>query len=133
MRTSLSMRAVAASVAVTLFFSLRFEAALARAQASFRSPVMRPGIAYSHGPARAWRNGRQYSWTWRGQNRQNRWSRNGWLWNQAGFYGSGFWYSPYGFADAASGAGGAPLVVVGAPALNVFPAAMAGSADPNAE
>ena len=94
------------------------------------SPVMRPGFVHSHGRTLGWRNTGRQSWTWRSQ---NRWSRNGWFSNQGGFYGSGFWFSPYGFADAASGASGdAPVIVVGGP-LNDFPAAVTENADRNSE
>jgi hypothetical protein len=121
MRTSLSMRAVAASAAAALFLSLGLEAALARGQASFRAPVMRPGFVHGHDRTLGWRNSGRQSWTWRSQNRLN---RNRWFWNQGGFYGSGFWFSPYAFADTAGGVGGGvPLIVVGAPSFNDFPAA----------
>jgi len=132
MRASLSMRAAAASAAVTLFLSFGLEAAIAHGQASFRSPVMRPGTAYGRHQAMGWRNGGRQSWSWRSQYGRNRWSRNGWGWNQGGLYGGGSWYSPYGFGNAASGAGGgAPLIiVVGEPSL---PAAVADSADQHAE
>ena len=135
MRTSLFTRAACASAAVSFFSSLGLEAALAHAQASFRSPVMRPGIAYRHGRASAWRNGGRYSWASRGQNGRHNWSRNGWFWNQGPLYGSGFWYSPYGFGDATSGAGGGvPVIIgVGAPSFNDFPATATESADRNPE
>jgi hypothetical protein len=131
MRISLSMRAAAASLAVVLL-SPGLEAALAHGQASFRGPVMRPASAYAHGQARGWSNGGHYSWTWRGQYGRDRFSHNGWLWNQGGLYGVGFGYSPYGLAGASSGVG-APVIVVGAPSFNDFPPAVAESADPNAE
>jgi len=131
MRASLSMRAAAASAAVMLFLSPGLEAALAHSQASFRSPGIRPGLVHSHGQALGWRNGGRQSWTWRSQ---NRWSRNGRFWNYGGFYGSGFWFSPYTYADASSGvSGGAPVIVVGAPSFNDFPAAVDENADPKAE
>ena len=130
MHTFIPMRAAAASAVVTIFFSLGLQAALAHAQASFRSPVMRAGFVHSHGRTLGWRNAGRQSWTWRSQ---NRWSRNGWFSNQGGFYGSGFWFSPYGFADAAGGASGdVPVIVVGGP-LNDFPAAVTESADRNSE
>jgi hypothetical protein len=112
---------------IPIFFSLGLQAALAHAQASFMSPVMRPSFAHSHGRALGWRNAGRQSWSWR---RQNRWSRNGQFWNYGGFYGSGFWFSPYGFADAASG--DAMVITIGRP-LNDFPAAVTESADQNSE
>jgi len=134
MRTSLLTRAASASAAAALFLSLGLEPALAHTQGSFRSPVARPMIAHSHGQARGSRNGGRYSWTWRSQNGRNHRSGDGWLWNQAGFYGSDFWYSPYGFAGAASGVGGAPVIIaVGAPSFNGFPSPVAEGGDPNAE
>jgi len=125
------MRAASASAAVTLFLSFGLEVALAHTQASFWSPVMRPGFVHGHGLTPGWGNGGRSSCAWRGQSRGNRWSRDGWFWNGGGFYGSGFWYSPYGFADAASGVSGdAPVViVVGAPSFNDFPPAVTESAD----
>jgi hypothetical protein len=135
MRTSLLMRAVLASATVTLFISLGVERPLARTQSAFRSPVTRPGIVHGHGQVGVQRDeGRNFLAFW-GRNDRNRFnrdrfSRNNWFWNQGGFYDSGFWYSPYAFADPASGAGGgAPLVVIGAPALTVYPAAAAESFD----
>jgi hypothetical protein len=131
MRTSLPMRAVCASAAVTLFLSLGFQAAFAHGSASFGRPAMRPGVVHGHG-ATGWRNGGRSSWAWRGWNRGNRWSRDGWFWNWGGLYGGGFW--PYAFADTGGGAGGdAPLVVVGAPTLNLYPAAAAGGFEGESE
>jgi CubicO group peptidase (beta-lactamase class C family) len=131
MRISLLMRAAAASAAVTLFLSPGLEAALAHAQASFRPPVTRPVFGASHRQAQGWGNGGRQWWS---QNGRNRWSRNGRDWNWGGLYGSGFWYSPYGSADASSGASSVvPVIVVGAPSFNGFPAAVAEGADPNAE
>jgi hypothetical protein len=132
MRTSLLMRAASASAAVALFLSLGLEAALARGQASFGSPAMRPGFAQGHGQGLGWRDGGRQSWTWRSR---NSWSRNGRFWNQGGFYGSGFWYSPYGFADMSSGvSGGVPvIIVVGAPSFNDLPAAPNEGADPGSQ
>jgi hypothetical protein len=131
MRISLLVRAAAASAAVTLLISPDLEPALAHAQASFRPPVTRPAFGASHRQAQGWGNGGRQSWS---QNGRNRWSRNGWDWNWGGLYGSGFWYSPYGFADSSGGVGGgAPVIMVGAPSFNDFPAALAEGADPNAE
>ena len=96
---------------------------------------MRPGIVHGRGQVTGWRNGGRYSWTWRSQNGWNRWSRNGRFWNQGGLYGSDFWYSPYGFADTASGvSGGVPVIIgAGAPSFSDFPAAMTESSDRNSE
>jgi hypothetical protein len=133
MRISLLMRAAAASAAVTLFLSYGLEAAFAHAQTSFRSPALRPAFTSSHGQTQGWRNGGRQSWTWRSQNGRNRWSRNGWDSNWGGLYSSGFWYSPYGLPDASGGAGGgAPVIMLGAPSFNEFPAAVAEGADPYA-
>jgi hypothetical protein len=135
MRTSLLMRAVCASAVVTLFISLGVERPLARTQSAFRSPVMRPGIVHGHGEVRGRRDEGRNFLAFFGRNgrdrfNRNRFSRNNGFWNQGGFYDPGFWYSPYGFADPASAAsGGAPLVVIGAPALSVYPAATAESFD----
>ncbi len=130
MRTSLLMRAVSASAAVTLFLSLGVEAPLAHGASSFRAPVMRGGPVHGHMSALGSRHGSRSSWAWRGE---NRFSRNGRFRNGGGFFGSGFWFSPYAYADTGSAAGGSPLVVVGAPALNVFPAAASESFDANAQ
>jgi hypothetical protein len=132
MRTSLFMRAGAASAVAALFISLGLEAALARTQSPFRSPVMRPAIVHRHDQAQDSSNGGRYSWTWRNQFGRKRWSGNGWLWNQSGFYDSDFWYSPSWLAGAASRVGGASVIVTAAPRLNDFPAAGEGT-DPNAE
>jgi hypothetical protein len=131
MRISLLMRAAAAFAAVTLFLSPGLEAALAHAQASFRPPVTRPAFGASHRQPEGWGNAGRQSW---GQNGRNRWSRNSWDSNWGGLYGSGFWYSPYGSADASSGASGVvPVIMVGAPSFNAFPAAFAEGADPSTE
>jgi hypothetical protein len=135
MRTSLPMRAVCVSAAVTLLLSFGLERPLARTQSAFRSPVMRPGIVHGHGEVRGRRDEGRNFLAFFGRNgrdrfNRNRFSRNNGFWNQGGFYDSGFWYSPDAFADPASGAGGgAPLVVIGAPTLTVYPAAAAESFD----
>jgi hypothetical protein len=128
MRTSLPMRAAAASAAALLFLSPGLKAAFAHSQTSFRAPVPRPGFVHSHG----FGPGRQ-SWSWRNENGRNRFSRYGWFWNQGGFYGPGFWYWPYGFGETAGAVGGAGglVIAVGAPSLAAFPAAIAESADPS--
>jgi hypothetical protein len=132
MRTSVLMRAARASAAVTLFLSLGPGAAFAHPQASFGRPAMRPGIVHGRGQAPGWRNGAHSSWAWRGQNRFNRLSRNGWFWNGGGRYGSGFWYSPYAFADTGGGGAGA-VIIVTAPSFNDFPAAANQGADPGSQ
>jgi hypothetical protein len=131
MRTSLSRRAAAAFAAAALFVSLSCEAAIARGQMSFGPPAMRPGIAHGHGSAPGWRSGGGSSSTWPGARRDWRFSRNGGFRNRFGLFGGGFWYSPYAFGDTASGLG--PVIVVGAPALNVYPAAIPAGADPSVE
>ncbi len=78
MLTFIPVRAAAASAVIPIFFSLGLQAALAHAQTSFRSPVMRPGFVHSHGRTLGWPNTGRQSWTWRSQ---NRWSRNGWFSN----------------------------------------------------
>jgi hypothetical protein len=128
MRTSPLMRAVSASAAATLFLSLGVEAPLAHGGPSFGAPVMRAGSVHGHSGALGWRHGSRSSWAWRGE---NRWSRNGRFWNGGGFYGSGFWFSPYAYADTGSDAGGGPVVAVGAPTLNIFPAAATEGFDSN--
>jgi hypothetical protein len=122
MRTSLPVSSASVSVAVTLFLSLGLERPLAHAQSAFRSPVMRMGIVHGHGQVRGQRDGDRNFWVWRSQDRRN---RNGWFWTRDGSDGPGFWSSPYGFAGPA--VGGAPLVVVGTPALNLDPNATAES------
>jgi hypothetical protein len=131
MSASLSMRAAAAFAAGALFFSLGFDAALAHGQMSFGPPAMRPGIAHGHGSAPGWRSGGGSSSTWLGARRDWRFSRNGGFRNRFGLFGGGFWYSPYAFGDTASGLG--PVIVVGAPALNVYPDAIPAGADPSVE
>lgn len=128
MRTSLAMRAACASAAVTLFLVSGPQAAFAHGQMSSGAPAMRPGFVHSHGSTAGRRSAGRQPWPWRSQ---NRWSRNGRFWNQGGF-GSGFWYSPYGYSGAASGSGGGVplLIVVGAPSFNDFPAAPNGDPGP---
>jgi hypothetical protein len=93
---------------------------------------MRQANVASRGQARDWRNGGHHSWSPRSQNGWSRWSGNGWFWNQGGVYGSGFWFSPYAFADAPTAAGGdAPLVADGAPALNLYSTAGTEGFDPD--
>ncbi len=130
MRTSLPMRAVSASAAVALFLSLGLEAAFAHPQASFGPPVMRPGIVHGHGQPPGWRNGARSSSAWRGWNRGDRWSRDGRFWNGGGILGGGFWYPPYGLADAGGGGGGS-LIVIGASAPGIYPAASIGGFEAN--
>ena len=130
MRTSLAMRAAAASAAALLFFAPGLEAALAHNQTMFRAPALRPGFVHNNGQAAGLRDGGPHSWSWRGRYGWNRYGRNGWFWNGGGLYGGGFLYSPYGFMDTGGGSTGT-LVVVGAPALSVFPGAPAGVADPS--
>jgi hypothetical protein len=128
MRSSLSMRAAAASAAVALFLSPGLDAALAHGRASFRVPMMRPAFAAGHAQAQGGRNGGRQSWTWQGQNRRSRWV---WYW---GGFGSGYPFSPYGYADTSSEfGGGAQIIVVGAPSFNDFPAAVDESANFSAE
>jgi hypothetical protein len=130
MRSFLLMRGACASAAATLLFSLGFASSLAHAPPLFGSPAMRPGIVHSHGQAPGWRNRDRRSWAWRSRSPLG---RNGWFWNQGGIYGSGFWFSPYAYADTGSATGGGPLVVIGAPALNVFPAAATDNFDQSSE
>ena len=131
MRTSLETRAVAASAALALFLSLGLEAPLAHGGPSFGAPAMRPGFVHGHGWAPGSRNASRQSWAFRGQ---NGFRRDGRFRNGGGFYGPGFWYGPYGYADAGGGGGaGGLVIVVGAPALSVFPGAPAGAADPSPE
>ncbi len=88
---------------------------------------MRPGFVH-HDRTLGWRNSGRQSWSWRSQNRL---SRNRWNWTWGGLYGSGFWYSPYGYADSSSGVGGSgPVIIVAAPSFNDFPAAAPEGADP---
>ena len=92
---------------------------------------MRPGFVHGHGWALGSRNASRQSWAFRGE---NGFRRNGRFRNGGGFYGPGFWYGPYGYADAGGGGGaGGLVIVVGAPALSVFPGAPAGAADPSPE
>jgi len=122
------MRAAAAFAAVALFLSPSLKAALAHGQASFRAPMMRPAFAAGHAQAQGWRGGGRQSWNWRRWNGRNRWN---WSW---GGFGSGYSFSPYGYADMSSGfGGGAPVIVVGAPSFNDFPAAVEECANFSAE
>jgi hypothetical protein len=92
---------------------------------------MRPGLVHGHGSASGWRSASRQSWNWRSQNRWSRYGRNSWLWNGGGFYGSGLWYGPYGYAGAGPGGGGAPVIIgVGAPSFTAFPAAANETGDP---
>jgi hypothetical protein len=135
MRTSLAMRAAAASAAALLFLSPGLEAALAHSQTSFSGPVLRTGFVHNHGFAPGFRGSGRGPSAWRGQYGRNRYGGAGWFWNGGGLYGGGFLYSPYGFVDAGGGSagGGGTLVVVGAPAFSVFPGAAPGVADPSPE
>jgi hypothetical protein len=130
MRTSLLMRGASASAAVALFLLSGPGAALAHGQMSFGSPAMRSGTGHGHASAPGFRNGIRSSWAWRGSNRGARFGRNGRFWNGAGFYGSGFWYGPHGFADTAGGGAGGLVIVVGAPSFNDFAPAPNEGADP---
>ena len=105
---------------------------------------MRPGFVHNRGFAPGFRDPSRQSWNWRGRYGWNRYSRNGRFSNGGGFYGGfygpGFWYSPYGYGDAgytygdAGGLGGGSLIIgVGAPYASNFPAAAADSPDPNLE
>jgi hypothetical protein len=115
MRSSLAMR----RAAVALFLLSGPEAALAHGQMSFGAPAMRSGFAHGHGWASGSRNASRQSWN---SGRQNGFRRYGRFWNGGGFYGSGFWNGPYGYGDG--GGSGDLVIVVGAPALSVFPGAL---------
>jgi hypothetical protein len=124
MRISLSTGAGAACAVLALVLSLSAEAAFAHGSASFGAPAMRAGGVHGHASGPGWRNNSRSSWAWRGQN-HFRWGRNGRFGNQFGLLG-GYW--PYGFSDSGDGAGGGgALVVIGAPVLNVDPAAASAS------
>jgi hypothetical protein len=130
MRTSLPMRAVSASAALALLLSLGLEAAFAHPQASFGPPAMRPGFVHGHALAPGSRNGAHSSWMWRGGSRGDRFSRDGGFRNRFGLVGGGFWYPPYGLADAGGGGGGS-LIVIGGSTPGIYPAASIGGFEAN--
>jgi len=150
MRTSFSMRAVAASAAVALFLSPGLEAALAHGGPSFRAPVMRPAIGrgFAHGLGSRFPEAGRFSQSFRGPDGLrrfdrfagfNRFGRYRFFRNGNGFFDGGFGYWPYAYGDAGAGSGdggggaGPVIIVVGAPSFNDYPAAVDESANLNPE
>ena len=148
MRTTLSMRVVCGSAAVTLFLSHGFEAAVAHGGPSFGAPAMRPamGHGFGHGLRPHFSDAGRVSQSFRGRDGLrrfdrfasfNRFGRNRFFRYGNGFFDSGFWYGPYTYGDASAapggGGGGPVIVVVGAPSFNDFPAAVRESNEPSPE
>jgi hypothetical protein len=127
MSASLLTRAGTALAAAAFFLSLGLESALAHAPQG--AWTLRAGTVSGHGLRPGWRGN---SWNWRSQHGWNRWSRNGWYWNRAGLYDSGYWFSPDASASPAVDGDG-PTAVIGGPEINVFPASTPGSFDRSAD